>query len=170
MCSEILPDGRYGIVLSHGKTVRWLSREDVTRHCQTVVEATIRAEHDAAIFKQLHHKVGMTPELAGEVLVRVRDRRTRLDAQALQPLGLEPGVTIEGKPFLVLSVGGVKVGQWYPADARNHALACLELAAAVEADNRYRDVLVEDLDLEDRAYAMVGSLADELVFYTVVPR
>lgn len=170
MCSEILPDGRYGIVLSHGETVRWLSREDVMLHCQTVVEATVRAEHDAAIFKQLHHTVGMAAELAGEVLVRVRARRTPLDAQALQPLGLEPGVTLAGKPFLVLSVGGRKVGQWESADARNHALACLELAAAVDADNLYRDVLVEELELEDRAYAMVGELGKELTMYTVVPR
>lgn len=168
VASEVLPDGRYGIVLSYGKTVRWLSREDVTLHCQVVVEAAVRAQHDAAVFKQLHHRVGLPLEEVGLMVQQVRDARPPLDAQAIQPLGLEPGVTVEGKPFLAIRVGGRKVGQWTPGDARDHALGCLELAAAVDLDNRYRDVLVEQVGVGDRAYQMVSELGRDLATYKVV--
>lgn len=144
MCSEITPDGRYGIVLSWGDTVRWLSHEDVLLHCTETVRAAVCAEHDAAVFKQLTGKLELPATHAGETLQDLRDRRPPADAQALQPLGLEPGVTLDGKPFLVVSVGGRKVGQWTPADARNHAMACLELAAAVPLDNAYFDFMTGD--------------------------
>jgi hypothetical protein len=169
MCSEVLPDGRYGIVMSHGKTVRLMDRADVTLHCQVVMEAAVRAQHDAAILNQLHRTAGVPLEAAGEVLARVRARRIPLDAQALQPLGLEPGVTLRGKPFIAVKVGGRVVGEWEPGDARNHALGCLELAAAVDLDNHYRDVLTEDIDVGDRSYAMVSELGKELKRYKVVP-
>lgn len=169
LASEIMPDGRYGIVLSHGKTIRLMDVNDVTAHCREVIAAAVRAQHDAAVLKQLHHRVGIPLDAVGEVLERVRARRPELNVHATHPLGLVPGVTLAGKPFIELLVNGRKVGQWDPEDARNHALGCLELAAAVGLDNVYRDVLVEDIDLGDRAYGMVGELSKELTLYKVMP-
>lgn len=172
IASEILPDGRYGIVLAYGKNVRWLDKETVYRHCQAVVQATVRAEHDAAVFRQLHFSVGLPVDVAGDMVERLRKRRNPLDAQALQPLSLEPGVTIAGKPFLGLLVNGHKVGQWGPEEARQHAVGCLELAAAVDLDNAYRDVLMTEVGVEENrvAYGMVGELSKELTLYTVVKK
>ena len=170
IASEILPDGRYGIVLAYGKTVRWLDKEQVYLHCHAVVQATVRAEHDAAVFRQLHHSVGLPMDVAGEMVDRLRKARNPLDAQALQPLGLVPGVTVAGKPFLELLVNGHKVGQWGPEEARQHAMGCMELAAAVDCDNAYRDCLMDEVGVEENrvAYGMVGELAKDLARYTVV--
>lgn len=170
MCSEVTPDGRYGIVLSYGQTVRWLSYDDVLAHCTATIRATVAAEHDAAVVRQLHHTLGMSLQDAGAVLMELRGARLRPDAQALQPLGLEPGVTVEGKPFLTLSVGGHQVGQWGPAEARNHAMACLELAAAVSLDNAFYDFLTTgDGSLpENTARSVVGNLGQYIGRHAVV--
>lgn len=171
LCSEVLPDGTYGIVLSRGDSVRWLSREDVYRHSMAVMSASIRAEHDAAIFRQLTGELNLTPTDAAHMIADLRERRAPVDAQALQPLGLEPGVTIQGKPFLVLSVGGHKIGQWKPQDARQHALACMELAEAVPRDNDYFTFLSTAMELDGgQARAVVSGLAEFIGHYTVAPR
>lgn len=168
IASEILPDGRYGIVLSYGDTVRIMAVEDVTYHCQAVVQAAVYAEYDAGIVHQLHTRVGLPLEAVGEVLELVRAKRPALNIHATHPLGFEPGVNKEGKPFVGLLVNGHKVGQWDPDDMRNHALGCLDLAAAVALDNTYRDVLTEDVDLGERARGIVGDVGRSLPHYKVV--
>lgn len=173
MCSEVTPDGRYGIVLSRGDAERWLSYEEVLLHCTATIQAAVRAEHDAAVFKQLTGPLELPFEHAGLTVQDLRDMRPPVDAQALQPLGLEPGVTMAGKPFLVVRVGGHKVGQWTPADARNHAMACLELAAAVPLDNNYFDFMTGREDGEKVfpahvARNVIGDLSQYLGRHKVV--
>jgi len=137
MCSEVTPEGRYGIVLSRGQTMRWLTYEEVLLHCTATIAAAVCAEHDAAVFTQLTVKLELPADHAVATVEDLRKRRPPVDRQALQPLGLEPGINMQGKPYLKVSIGGHKVGQWTPGDARNHAMACLELAAAVPLDNAY---------------------------------
>lgn len=168
--SEVGPDGRYGIVLARGDTQRWLTYEQVLLHCTATIRAAVCAEHDAAVFKQLTGPLELPLTHAGQTVQDLRDRRPPVDAQALQPLGLEPGVTVKGKPYLVVSMGGRKVGQWSPADARQHAMACLELAAAVSLDNNYFDFMTggDGVMPENVARNVVGDLAEYMTRYKVV--
>lgn len=168
LCSEVMPDGSYGIVLARGEAVRWLDREDVYLHAMAVMSATVRAEHDAAIFRQLRDKLGMDFQDAGHMLEMVRRGRPPVDAQALQPLGLEPGVTQDGKPSMVVFLGGHKIGQWDLTEARRHALACMELAEAVDRDNGYFTYLSEELELGEKCRVLVGTLSEHMDTYTVV--
>lgn len=168
IASEVMPDGSYGIVLSYGKTIRWMAVEDVTYYCQGVVQAAVYAEYDAGIVKQLRDRVGVPQEGVGEVLELVRAKRPALNVHATHPLGLEPGVNLAGKPFIGLHVNGRKVGQWDPDDCRSHALGCLDLAAAVQLDNVYRQVLAEDVGVGDKARGFVGMLGKDLPSYKVV--
>lgn len=169
LCSEMTPEGRYGIVLSRGDAMRWLSREEVLLHCAATIAAAVAAEHDAAVFKQLTGPLELPVDHAAETLNDLRKRRPPADAQALQPIGLEPGVTTQGKPFLVVSVGGHKIGQWTPGDARNHAMACLELAAAVPLDNAYFDFMTDDHVMPHQvARNVIGDLANFLGRHKVV--
>lgn len=168
--SEVAPDGRYGIVLARGDTQRWLTYEQVLLHCTATIRAAVYAEHDAAVFKQLTGTLELPLTHAGETVNDLRKRRPPVDAQALQPLGLEPSVTVKGKPFLVVKVAGHTVGQWSPADARQHAMACLELAAAVTLDNNYFDFMTDGDGAipENAARNMVGDLTQHIGTHKVV--
>lgn len=143
--SDVLSDGRYGIVISEGMDiVRAMSAQSAYKHAQEVLKAAQRAKYDAAIFLQLTHKFSLPPVDAGHIVADIRKKRRPLDEKALSPIGLEPGATIEGKPFLIVSVRGEAVGQWTPRDARGHALVALELAEVVSLDTAYYNYLRND--------------------------
>lgn len=168
--SEVTPEGRYGIVIARGETERWLTYDEVLLHCTATIRAAVSAEHDAAVFKQLTGPLKLPLTHAGETVNDLRKRRPPVDAQALQPLGLTPQVTAAGKPYLLVKMGGHTVGQWSPADARQHALACLELAAAVALDNNYYDFMTgaDGVMPENVARNVVADLGKFIGRHTVV--
>lgn len=160
--SDVLADGSYGIVIHDGAdTVRALTRDEAYAHAQAVLAAAQRAEYDAAVFLQLTRKLGLPVEVASASVQDLRDVRVSLDASALHPLGLEPGATVEGKPYIVVSLEGDRVGQWTPADARLHAAAALELAEVVRLDSDYYEWLRTSPGVEEgRARAAVDDLVN----------
>lgn len=162
LLSDVLADGSYGIVIHDGAdTVRGLSREEAYDHAAAVLTAAQRAEYDAAVFQQLNGKLGLPLDTVAEAIRDLRSTRAPLDPNAMHPIGLEPLVTSQGKPFLILSVNGRRVCQWTPADARRHAAGALELAEAVRLDSDYFTWLTNDAGVEEpRARNVVDDLAN----------
>lgn len=75
--SELLPDGRYGMVLTAGETVRWMNRTDTLAHCAAAMQVAMRAEHDAGIFRQL--TPGRPPGKRESGVARDTSRQTLVD-------------------------------------------------------------------------------------------
>lgn len=160
--SDVHADGRYGITIRAGNVVRGLSQAETTAHALAVVAAAQRAEYDAATLNLLM-SIGIELGPAALSMNELRDARPRIDAEALAPLSIAPGVSAQTrKPFLTVLAGDMDVGQWTVDDARRHALAALEVAEAVELDQALFDWLVSDafvgLD-EGRARQVVASIA-----------
>jgi hypothetical protein len=128
-----------------------------------VLEAVGRADYDAAVYAQLS-KLGITDSAVVQVVTDLRADRPPLDTAATAPLELVPGVSHRNRRgFLTLKVHGEEVGQWELADARHHALACLEVQTAVDLDAGYRAALVGIIGLDDaHARNVVAGLAEHL--------
>lgn len=160
--SDVAPDGTYVVAIEAGPDDAWvLDRPHVHAHGIAVVEAAARAEYDAAVLDQLIG-LGIEQDAAGQMVSDMRAERPPLDTAATAPLELVPGVARrDGRGFLALMLHGKQIGQWEPADARSHAMACFEVTAAVDLDAIYRKTLVGIVGLDDpTARAVVGELAE----------
>ena len=160
--SDVAPDGTYVVAIEVGPDESWmLDRHQIRAHGIAVLEAAARAEYDAAVFAQLS-TLSVDQRAIGQVLTDLRAERPPLDTAATAPLELEPGVSHrDHRGFLTLKLHGDPLGQWELDDARRHALACLEVQAAVDLDAIYRTTLVGIVGLDDaRARAVVGALAE----------
>lgn len=162
LLSDVLADGSYGIVIHDGADiVRALTHDEAYDHAQAVFAAAQRAEYDAAVFRQLTTKLGQPLDTVAETIRDLRSMRAPLDPNALHPIGLEPLVNSQGKPFLIVSLNGHPVAQWTPADARRHAAGALELAEAVRLDSDYYAWLTSEAGIEEpHARNIVDDLAN----------
>lgn len=160
--SDVAPDGTYVVGLHYGPDTAWvLDRNQALRYAAAVAAAAARAAYDAAMMRQLTNKLGMPLASAAGFIADVRADRPPLDDAALEPLGLNPGVSaFTGEPFIRITVSGKLVGQWSPADALQHSTHVLEVLAGVDLDAGYYRALTATGVDEARMRAAVEDLAN----------
>lgn len=161
VASDVTDHGYVATLSVDADQTRVLTPAESIRYAAAVLDAAARAEYDGAVFAQMSGIDGIGTQSAAMLVLDLRKDRPPLDGDALTPLGLEPSVNPEGKPFLVVSIAGEKVGQWTPAEARGHALNVLEVVAAVDLDSAYYRLLrgIVGLD-EHRARNIVSELGN----------
>jgi hypothetical protein len=150
--------GRYRVVMEiDADTSQTLDGAKVWLHARAVLAAVAQAEYDAAIMRQLGGS-DTDDEHAARVVGHLRARRDPLAWPT--PLALVPGVSaFTGEPFLLVRIRDKVVGQWTPADARDHAVAVLELECAARLDREYLSVLrAADVD-DHKARVIVENIA-----------
>jgi hypothetical protein len=182
--SWVLPKGRgYGVRLRVGGTTWGLTPDRALAYAAAVIRAAVTAEHDAAVAGLLMNKLAVPDRLVAELFAHdLRPDRPDTDADT-GPLLLRPGVAVDEhlngsrtfRPFIGLHLAdthiesgrpawsprGEKVGQFTPADARQHATAVLDTIAAADLDSALRRLLVGPLGLgEARASAVIADLAN----------
>lgn len=128
-------------------------------YAATVFQLAQQAEHDAAVFSQMILTLGIAEMEVARLIEDLRKDRPPLNTDVLKPLGLTPGVTIKGKPFLALLLDDVQVGQWSPTDAREHAAYLLECVQAADMDSAYFRMLTGVIGVEPaRALNVISDL------------
>lgn len=135
------PDGAgYMVTIeADDDTVRALTPSEAVAYATDVLAAVARAEHDAAVARQMSHVMDMTA--AAQMVKDLRADRPPLDPAATAPIGLECGVTKELFPFLIVSVNGKPAGQWTMQDAREHAFIVLTSVTVADLDSAYLRLL-----------------------------
>lgn len=161
--SDVTPFGTYVVTVQVGDDMAvTLDRSRAMRYALTVVDATTRAEYDAAVFAQMS-ALGIADErTAAEPLIQLRTDRPPLDDDATAPLRFEPVVTSRKKrPVVHVHLGGKVISEWSPDDARGHAMHVLEVTCGVDLDSAYRRLLVGWVGLDDdKARTAVGDIAN----------
>lgn len=162
--SDLAPDGTSYMTAIHydADQSRVLDRESALACVEEIHRAAVQAEHDAAVIRQLT-SIGIGLEEAARAVAGLRADRPPLDESATAPLRLVPGVSQKtGQAFLAVHISGRQVGQWDPADARDHASHILAVQAAADLDAAYRRYLLSaGLDTET-ANAVVNDLAEHI--------
>lgn len=158
--SDRLPDGSYGITVSVGDDVSWpLTAKAAFRYASALVEASVHAEHDAAVSASLAAKGIGNDEMLGHIIGQMRADRGEVIKAG--PLTLVPGVSMfDGRPFLEVRPPRGEKWMWSPGSARNHALNVFGVAAAVADDNRLRKILLRDGLEPELVAAMIGTLPE----------
>lgn len=162
--SDLLPDGTYVTAIHYDSDQsRVLDHETGLHYAATIHAAATRAQHDAAVIRQLT-SMGLALDVAAREIARLRADRPPLDDAATAPLRLVPGVSGRtGRAFLSIKVNGQQVGQWDPDDARDHAANVLTVLAAADLDAAYRRYLIGTIGIDAaRAANVVGDLATHL--------
>jgi len=161
--SDPLPNGTYVTAVHYNDdTARILDRAAGLAYAAEVVAAATRAEHDAAVLRQLV-AAGVDLQAAGHTIADLRADRPPLNDGATAPLRLTPGIAANGHGFLAVHIGGQQVGQWSPADARDHASAALTVLAAADLDEAYRRHLIGPLGMDEaRARDVITDLGDHV--------
>lgn len=159
--SDPLPDGTYVTAIHYDDDrSRVLDHTAGLAYVTEVLRAAVQAEHDAAVIRHLM-ATGLGPNLAASVVADLRADRPPIDDAATAPLTLRPGVsqkTMRG--FLAIHMDGRQVGQWEPAEAREHAVQVLEVLTAADLDAAYRRHLIGPLGVDEpTAMAIVSDLA-----------
>lgn len=154
--------GNYGLSMSIDGDLAWsFTPDEGWQYVKMVATQLSRVTHDAAVLKQML-ATGIKPHFAAQVLARdIRPDRRPVDQ--VGPLRIEPGVTIEGKPFLRLfhDESEQPIGQWEVDDARHHLLGMIETIETIELDDRLRRVMLNVINLDDAtARAFVHLLKD----------
>lgn len=158
--SDVAPDGTYVTTVHVTDDVAFtLTPAEAIAYAAAVMDASARAQFDAAVFAQMQ-ATGMDRALAASVIVDLRAERPRL--RFAPPLSFEPLVTAaKCEAQLYVLVNGKRYAQWTPADAAQHVTQVLEVAAGVDLDAAYRRYLVGPIGMDDeKARALVGSLAN----------
>jgi hypothetical protein len=160
--SDVAPDGTYVVTVQAGDDVAiTLDRNRAIRYALTVIDASARAQYDAAVFAQMAG-MGLDERTAVEPVIQLRADRPPLDNDATAPLRFEPIVTSRTKrPAVHVHLGGKAISEWGPVDAAGHALHVLEVAVGVDLDAAYRRILIGTIGLDDAsARAAVGDIAN----------
>lgn len=141
VASEQTLDGPYVVSFCHGVHAWVRTPSECLAYASAVVAAAHRADHDAAVVRQMI-SVGVTPDEAGHLMLELRADRPPL--AGLAPLDLQLGVSGDGEyhPFLIVVVHGEVVGQWTVGDALDHAGVVLGMVATADLDNAYRALLL----------------------------
>lgn len=158
--SDVAPDGTYvTTVQASDDTAVVLNRKRALRYAMAVYTAVAYAEYDAAVLNQLV-SMGIGQEMAARCIADLRADRAPVDDAATDPLRFVPLVTATGRtPALYVDLGGRRIGQWTPADGRQHAGHVLDICAGVDLDAAYHRFLRGPVGLDDgRARAVVGTL------------
>lgn len=158
--SDVAPDGTYVTTVHATDDVAFtLTPAETMAYAAAVMGVCARAEYDAAVVAQLL-ATGMDVCLAVSVVIDLRAERPPVAFAT--PLSFEPfviGPTRE--PQLYVLVNGERYSQWTPADAVQHVMQVLEVAAGVDLDAAYRRYLVGPIAMDDKlARALVGALAN----------
>lgn len=159
--SDLLPDGTYVTAIHYDDDrSRVLDHAAGLAYVTEVLRAAVQAEHDAAVIRQLM-ATGLGPKLAASVVADLRADRAPLDDAATAPLTLRPGVAEKNmRVFVALHMENRQVGQWDPAEAREHAVQVLEVLTAADLDAAYRRHLIGPLGInEPTAMAIISDLA-----------
>ncbi len=162
-----VPDmgGTYRVVLEiDDDTSHPLDAGAAMTYARAVLSAVARAEHDAAIVRQMRKiSDGNGLQMASELVGSIRADRPPIAWPT--PLQLDPGVSMAtGDAFLRILVKGEPVGQWTPGDARDHALGVLEAVEAADLDGAYLRAL-RGVGIDD---GRGRSVVDDLVNYRPV--
>ena len=157
--SEPTIDGNSFIVVFNFADLAWSrTPSECLVYCEAMMTIANRADHDAAVIKQLV----ATGLPAGEAARLVMDLRADRPPVVVDgPLHFEPGVSSDGefRPFIALSVDSVKVGQWDVDQASAHAVAVLSVAATADLDQAYLRALMGAVGLDEgTARAVVDGL------------
>lgn len=158
--SDVAPDGTYVTTVHATEDVAFtLTRTEAITYAAQVMDASARAEFDAAVVAQLR-VVGMDMPLIASVVNDLRAERPPI--QFSTPLSVDPFVTAaKSEAQLYVLVNGKRYAQWTPADAAQHVAQVLEVAAGVDLDAAYRRYLVGPIGMDDeKARTLVGSLAN----------
>lgn len=150
--SEPLADGTYVTAVHYGADrSRILDRQTAMAYVVDIFTAAVRAEHDAAVIRQLLG-LGLDLETAARAIAET------------VPFRLVPGVSAKtGNGFLHVHLNGVNIGQWDPHDARDHAVNVLTVLAAVDLDAAYRRYLIGTVGIDAaRAGNVIADLATHL--------
>lgn len=161
--SDVTPFGNYQLAIHFDDdTSRVLDRDAAYAYASTILDATERAEYDAAVIRQFTDAMKVPQALAAHSVADLREDRPPLDLAAIAPLDLQPGVSRQtGAPFLTVRRGGQPIGQWSTADAQGHALHVLRAVHAVPLDAAYRRYLIGHVNVEPQiARNMVGGLRE----------
>lgn len=128
------------------------------RHAHAVLEAVARAEHDAAVIRQMGSPDADNAQRAAQLVALLREDRPPIEWPTA--LTLEPGVSaFTGDAFLHVSIRGRAVGQWTIADAREHATAALEADSVATLDGAYLHLLKACGVPATKALSVVDDLA-----------
>ncbi len=158
--SEPTPDrSAYRATMHFGEDyTRFLDEPAAHLHVRKIMEACAAAEYMAIVARQLIDMAGWDDTDAFKKVVKLREFHGRYSFTA-SGLTLAPGLGNGGKAFLhVVGPDGVW-WRWWPAHAKQHALAVLEIVSAARWDLAYREFLInrEGLD-DDQAELMVAGL------------
>lgn len=158
-------DSGYMVTLSVGEdSIVHLTPERAFGYAQVLLGHICRAEHDAAIVRQMRKVMGTDPDTMKTIalLIRdVRDDRPPLDDEATAPLTFEPGVNQSHKGFLTVSHRGEKFGTWGIKAAKSHALGIIEAVENANLDAAYVRALVGIVGIEkNRALNVVHDLVN----------
>lgn len=156
----------YIVTLSVGDFISALTPTTAVTHARAVLQAAQRAEYDAAVYAQILDTIGKqndtsaeeANQLAAQVIVDLR--KDRAPAGDAAPLELSPGVNQKGKPFIGIHINKKQIGQWKVSQAREHALAVLEVSEAADLDAAYHRALRGLIKVEDHvARNVISGLA-----------
>lgn len=157
--TEPTPDGAgymVTLVVDEDRSIS-LERPTAMEYAYTVLRVVAYAEYDAAVLAQMSQRV--SKEAAYQLVVDLREDRPEADFSVMAPLSLEPGVSVKGRPFVMVKKDGKQVGEWSLASAREHALTILEVLTVAELDEAYLRCLKGVVGVEPGlAQTVVGDL------------
>lgn len=161
-------DGKRYVVLLEASegTTRKLTPQMALGYAGALYAAVARAQHMAAIMRQMTEKLGLSREDARETVLALHDDLPPIGRSATMPMFFHPAVGIEdGKTVPVVVTGLVKEnkarGYWTIEQAKEHALAVLDAVEAANLDSAYYQMLRGKVDLdENRARHAVADLAN----------
>lgn len=165
--SKFTPDGTYILAIEFSLDVALpLNTDQARAYSAEVLRATVIAQYDAAILRQLTETLHATTKDAALAVRMLRDDRPELDKTALGPLCITPSVSaITGKPYLACTVAvprgrtgpydrdGQRRWHWTIAEGRQHARHVLEESNLIDLDLAYRRWLIAHCDV-DEAHAL----------------
>lgn len=137
-----------------------LTRETALSYAFAWAEAIARAEHDAAVIRQVADLTGDNYEGFMVVAVGLRADRPPLDAAAVAPLRLEPIVSRRtGRGLLTVFLDDEKLVQLDGAAVFDHIGKVLPAVASCALDDAYHQFLTTTLEQSpERANTMVYDL------------
>lgn len=158
--SELMPDGSYAVGIHYTPDKSTALGAPMARaYVRDVSKAVACAQYGAAVLKQLT-TIGIDDNNALPTVGEIMGERW---AGVELPGGARIIPLIsqrDRKPYVRIDIGGDPLTQWSPADATDHALHVLMVAATVPLDTAYFEFLRATLNLpEEKARGLVGDLA-----------
>lgn len=160
----------YMVTLSVGEdAIVHLDPERAFAHARTVMGYVFRADHDAAIVKQMSkvlkgsQKTQQDEMLAIAELIRdIRADRPPLDDEATAPLRFASGVNQSKKGFLEVWYGDEQLGTWSTKAAMKHAVFVMGAVEGANLDAAYKRALVGLVGIDP---ARAENIVDDLGKY-----